>query len=310
MSDLTLVSLFAGIGGFEEAFRRAGVRTVASVEIDKHARGVLARQLPETVLFDDVTKVSGDDLRRAGFVPARGILTAGFPCQDISIAGAGAGLAGSRSGLFWEIVRLLDELHPRWFVLENVPRLLSINGGRDMGTVVGALVECGYGCSWRVLDAQYFGVPQRRRRIFIVGCFGDFGRASAEVFFEQQGGGGDSTEGGEARPGVTGTAADRIAESSRIVALHENQRGELSTNQTMGTLATGGGKPGQGYPAVLVEGVVRKMTPRECERLQGFPDGWTDGQAATVRYRQLGNAVAIPVVQWIAERLVAVDGSS
>ncbi|QBJ00186.1 hypothetical protein SEA_PHOEBUS_122 [Mycobacterium phage Phoebus] len=195
---LTHVDLFAGIGGFSLALRRAGVKTVANVEIDKNCRQILTRHYPDAVQFDDIKNVSGDDLRSAGFVPERGILTGGFPCQDISAAGRGAGLAGERSGLFWEIVRLLDELHPKWFILENVPRLLSINGGRDMGTVVGALVDCGYGLSWRVLDAQYFGVPQRRRRIFIVGHLGDSGRASAEVLFERQGVPGDSTQGREA----------------------------------------------------------------------------------------------------------------
>lgn len=129
-------------------------------------------------------------------------------CQDISIAGKGAGLSGDRSGLFWEIVRLLEELHPKWFILENVPRLLSINGGRDMATVVKALVDCGYGLAWRVLDAQHFGVPQRRRRVFIVGHLGGTGRTSAEILFEREGGSGDFAQGGEAEPQATGGAGD------------------------------------------------------------------------------------------------------
>lgn len=204
MNDLTLVSLFDGVGGFPLAFQRAGVRTVATVEIDKYCREVTKKHFPDAVQFVDVTEVSGDDLRAVGFVPERGILTGGFPCQDLSIAGRGAGLAGERSGLFFEIVRLLEELHPKWFVLENVPRLLSINGGRDMAAVIGALVDCGFGISWRVLDAQHFGVPQRRRRVFIVGCFGDSGRASAEVLFEPEGVRGDSAEGREEGAAVTG----------------------------------------------------------------------------------------------------------
>lgn len=165
---------------------------MASVEIDKFCRQVLAKRFPESAIFDDVTKVSGDDLRSVGFVSENGILTAGFPCQDISIAGKGRGLAGERSGLFWEIVRLLDELQPTWFVLENVPRLLSINGGRDMATVIKALADSGYGIAWRVLDAQFFGVPQRRRRLFIVGHLGGTGRTSAEILFEPESLSGDS----------------------------------------------------------------------------------------------------------------------
>ena len=165
---LTAVSLFAGVGGFDLAMQRNGIDVVAAVEIDEKARAVLARRFPDTRLFPDVTKVSAHDLRDAGFVPDRGIITGGFPCQDLSVAGRRKGLAGERSGLFWHIIRLVDELHPRWIVLENVPGLLSSEGGRDMGIVLGALGDSGYGVAYRVLDAQHFGVPQRRRRVFIV----------------------------------------------------------------------------------------------------------------------------------------------
>jgi len=185
--SLTAVSLFAGVGGFDLAMQRNGIDVVATVEIDKNARGVLQHQFPSARHFEDVTKVSGDDLRAAGFIPDRGIITGGFPCQDLSVAGKRAGLAGQRSGLYWEIVRLVDELSPKYLVLENVPGLLSSNGGRDMGVVVGALTDRGYGVSWRVLDAQYFGVAQRRRRVFIVGCAGDNGAASSEILALSEG---------------------------------------------------------------------------------------------------------------------------
>ncbi|MFZ9728496.1 MAG: DNA cytosine methyltransferase [Candidatus Nanopelagicaceae bacterium] len=175
------VSLFAGVGGFDLALERAGVPVVASVEIDKHARGVLQQQFPNTTLLEDVKDVTGNQLRELGFDGSNGIIVGGFPCQDLSVAGKRAGLAGGRSGLFWEICRILDETKTKWFVLENVPGLLSSNDGRDMGTVIQALVERGYGVAYRILDAQYFGVAQRRRRIFIVGCLGDNGSAPAEV---------------------------------------------------------------------------------------------------------------------------------
>ena len=181
------VSLFAGVGGFDLALERAGVPVVAAVEIDKQASGVLAHRFPNTHLFSDVTEVTGEQLRAVGFDPSDGIICGGFPCQDLSVAGRRAGLAGRRSGLFFEIVRLLDDLQPRWTILENVPGLLSSNGGRDMGTVIGALGDSGYGVSYRVLDAQHFGVPQRRRRVFIVGCLGDNGSASAEVLAFNEG---------------------------------------------------------------------------------------------------------------------------
>ena len=123
--ELTHVDLFAGIGGFSVGFGRAGVNTVAAVEVDPYCRNVLTRRFPSVQIFNDVREVAGDQLRRAGFVPDSGVVTGGFPCQDLSCAGRGAGLGGERSALFWEIVRLLGELRPKWFVLENVPRLLS-----------------------------------------------------------------------------------------------------------------------------------------------------------------------------------------
>ena len=215
MTDLTVVSLFDGIGGFPEAFRRAGAKTVATVEIDKAAAAISARHFPDATHFDDVTKVTGDDLRAVGFVPDRGIITAGFPCQDLSVAGKRAGLAGSRSGLWWDVVRLLDETRTRWFLGENVPGLLSSNDGRDMGAILGSLAELGYGIAYRILDARHFGVPQRRRRVFIVGHLGEPFTAAAEVLFELESSAGDSAAGGETRPGVADSTAWGAGVASR-----------------------------------------------------------------------------------------------
>lgn len=255
MSDLTAVSLFAGIEGFGLALQHAGTRVTAAVEIDPAARGVIADRLPTTALFDDVCEVTADDIRATGFDPDRGVLTAGWPCQDLSVAGRRLGLGGARSGLFWEVVRLLADLRPRWFILENVPGLLSavcscpgsgfcggwterdewgretrhacdephpvpsgacgfdgrrgrcmdLHGGA-MGAVVGALADLGYGLCWRVLDAQYLGVPQRRRRVVFVGCAGD-GAAPVEVLLEPEGRRGDSPTRRTARARATGVAA-------------------------------------------------------------------------------------------------------
>ena len=174
------VSLFAGVGGFDLALTRNGAEVVASVEIDKNARKVLANRFPNTTHLEDVKNVTGQQLFDLGF-NSDGIIVGGFPCQDLSVAGKRRGLAGERSGLFFEVTRLLDETKAKWFILENVPGLLSSNGGRDMGIVIGALAELGYGVAYRILDAQYFGVPQRRRRVFIVGHLGNDGRTSAEI---------------------------------------------------------------------------------------------------------------------------------
>jgi DNA (cytosine-5)-methyltransferase 1 len=174
------VSLFAGVGGFDLALSQEGVDVVAAVEIDRHARTVLKRHFPTTQLLEDINDVTGEQLFRFGFEPD-GIIVGGFPCQDLSVGGKRKGLTGARSGLFWEICRLLDETQAKWIILENVVGLLSSNDGEDFTTVINALAERRYGIAYRVLDSQYFDVPQRRKRVFIVGCLGDDGTKAAQV---------------------------------------------------------------------------------------------------------------------------------
>lgn len=187
MDKLTGVSLFAGVGGFDLAMERNGVDVVANVEIDKQCQKVLAKHFPNAKQFSDITDVKGSDLIAAGFKPSRGIITGGFPCQDLSVAGKRRGLAGERSGLFWEIARLIEETQTEWFILENVPGLLTSNKGRDFGVVVGTMADLGYSLAWRVFDAQHFGVPQRRRRVFIVGRRAGNPLSAAEVLFKSEG---------------------------------------------------------------------------------------------------------------------------
>jgi len=187
MDKLTGVSLFAGVGGFDLAMERNGVDVIANVEIDKQCQKVLAKHFPNAKQFSDITDVKGSDLIAAGFKPNRGIITGGFPCQDLSVAGKRRGLAGERSGLFWEIARLIEETQTEWFILENVPGLLTSNKGRDFGVVVGTMADLGYSLAWRVLDAQHFGVPQRRRRVFIVGRRAGDRLSAAEVLFKSEG---------------------------------------------------------------------------------------------------------------------------
>ncbi len=196
MKNMTGVSLFAGVGGFDLAMENNGVNVVATCEIDKNASSVLAQKFPNAKLFSDVQEVTGEQLIRAGFEPRNGIITGGFPCQDLSVAGRRAGLAGERSGLFWEIARIIQETETEWFVLENVPGLLSSNKGKDMGIVIGTLADLGYSVAWRVLDAQYFGVPQRRRRVFIIGRRNSNGASVAKVLFESESMRGDSSQSG------------------------------------------------------------------------------------------------------------------
>jgi len=172
-------SLFSGIGGFDLGFEQAGMQCAWQCEIDKHARSVLATHWPGVPCIEDVRDVRRDT------VAAVDLICGGFPCQDLSVAGKRAGLAGERSGLWFEFHRVLADLRPQWVVVENVPGLLSSHRGADFAIVLRGLVELRYGVSWRILDAQYFGVAQRRRRVFIVGSLGD-GR-SAEILFEREG---------------------------------------------------------------------------------------------------------------------------
>jgi DNA (cytosine-5)-methyltransferase 1 len=500
--QLTAVSLFAGVGGFDLALERNSVKVVASVEIDQKASTVLAKQFPNSKLFNDIKEVKGEQLIAAGFDPRNGIITGGFPCQDLSMAGKRAGLGGARSGLFWEICRLLDETSAQYFILENVPGLLSSNQGKDMATVLEALVERGYRVAYRVLDAQYFGVPQRRRRVFIVGSFGNTGGSPEEILAIPESRARYFKESKQKRKSITRNITKGINKSSRrqislsnekeianclpaelyhknsvvnqdvnsghlIVFSPHREDGARVNNNVVNTLlssmGTGGnnmpmvfpiddareieknqngsgigddGAPAytldrQQAPAVVVTqpsvfpmhgaiinakdengpdgsgflsendpsytltassqnrhgvaiinnsssepivqafkknlaekdeeqwietnisrnlsgydnnhearitmsvvsptlsasnnpsrspqsseitaqvdamvkaiGVVRRLTPVECERLQGFPDDWTSGQADQHRYKQMGNAVAVPVVEWIVKRLL------
>ena len=210
---ITGVSLFAGVGGFDLAMQRQGVKVVASVEIDKHCQSVLSRQFPDAQIFDDVTTVKGSDLIGAGFEPSTGIITGGFPCQDLSVAGKRAGLVGARSGLFWEIARIVEETQSEYFLIENVPGLLSSNKGADFGVVVGTMADLGYSVGWRVLDAQYFGVPQRRKRVFIVGRRSS-DRSIAEILFKSEGLRRDSSQSQQEGQDIATSTARSFGQSS------------------------------------------------------------------------------------------------
>ena len=375
MSDLTAVSLFAGVGGFDLAFQRAGVKVTAAVEIDKKCRDVLALHFPETKLFDDVKEVTGEQLRATGFIPERGIIAGGFPCQDLSIAGLRKGLGGERSGLFHEIIRLADELKPQFLILENVAGLLSSQRGKDMGIVITALVERGYGVCWRVLDSQNFGVPQRRRRIFIVASLGDH-RRPVEILFESE----SKFWNLETSRKKRKTTADTIKGSVGVNSFQKSKRaqsvddyeswvesevvptlnvfdsGDSRTTtivtqepmlfegnrvgdprfhdkvspSVMARWGTGGNNVPMTFAQrqsnseyvidnvastisqrdyksatdLVIEPIVRRLTPKECERLQGFPDDWTVSQVDSSRYKMMGNAVTVPVVEWIIKRMV------
>ena len=280
------VSLFSGVGGFELAMAEAGIPTLAACEIDKKARGVLRDRFPGVHIYHDVRKVTGDSLRSLGAVPGRTVLSAGWPCQGNSVAGSRGGMDDARSGLWSEVVRILAELRPAWFVGENVPGLLSVAGGRDFATVIGDLARLGYGFAWRVLDAQHFGVPQRRRRVVIVGRLGDSGRAPAQVLLEPEGGGRNPAAGIAprqifARRAVAGAASVGVPRIAKTLCANSSQSldpdledfvvGPLG-NQSHTLTAEGhdAGEDGTGRGTPIVAYVAN--TANALDTAQGGPD--------------------------------------
>lgn len=423
MGSLKVGSLFTGVGGFDLAFESVGMSVEWQVENDRFCREVLRKHWPGTRLYGDVRDVTADNL---GSVE---LICGGFPCQDLSVAGERAGLDGERSGLWHEYLRIADSIAPRWICIENVPGLLSSNDGKDFAVLLCGLTgfhpevpDGGWGSGgccegprrrafWRVLDTQYFGPPQRRRRVFIVADAR--GECGPEILFEPSCLPGHPPAGGGAQQDATGGARSSVAKARRAVAFSVNQRregrlrerhgclnGSTSGTQVDGVIDGCVGVAGEGrdlahsmnardrkgplpsrdigtvafshtqdpdatderagalshtgaavYPTLrknhrnnsnpateskmlvgsltssqggadendaadgrIVGPIPRRLTPRECERLHGFPDDWTaegvdgDGEPTeisdTQRYKQMGNAVSVPVAAWVGQRIL------
>lgn len=473
---MNVLSLFSGIGGFDLGFQQAGMTVIGICEIDKHAQKVLVRQFPDAQLHTDVKEIGAHTYAKGSV----DVICGGFPCQDISVAGKRRGLAGNRSGLWYEFARIIDEVEPAWVVIENVPGLFSSADGEDFATIIQWLASRGYGVGWRVLDAQGFGLAQRRKRVFIVGSFGtprgctvlleseslqrdsqsrkkteqnstrsiaasvggnreratayaidnpimiqgnhvDRNSAANGSGFNEHnvsytltstdrhavawkmrvtGGNPSGVRGGKnTHPGEQGyldsekaftvsTTQDQylaVREHPQVVGVqdvsptlraaakqslmsgsgdinsplaidvrqqqayvmredagnntfsiqptdvsltlqamqpaptthhaqlfvhdasvlwestHTDNPARIASDQTVApTLQARMGTGGNSTPMIG----VRRITPTECERLMGFPDGWTAGQSDAQRYKQLGNAVAVPVARWIGERIM------
>lgn len=324
-------STFTGIAGFEVGFALSGWNPTLMVEWNEHCRGVLSRHFPTVPLMGDIRDVPGSALDRPD------LLVGGFPCTDTSVgAPHRLGLAGARSGMFWEFHRLLDEhlrlvdaARPRWVVIENPEGLLTSPGrgkdgidrtGRDAAAVFGGLEDLGYGWAYRVVDGGHLGSPQRRRRVLVVGHRGGDPRPAWSVL-------GDPDTGVEAAgargvrrnapgprpvPGPVGPSGALIwRKSARARASLANGGYETWVPADVANTLTGfdGGGPLRQTHLVAQHGRVRSLTPTEWERLQGFPDGWTDTMPASARWTALGNAVHTGTSAWLARRLDAVDRS-
>jgi len=413
------LSVCSGIEAATVAWHPLGWEPVAFAEIERFPSAVLAHHYPTTPNLGDMNE------HATWKIPAIDVLVGGTPCQSFSVAGLRQGLADPRGGLMLRFLEIARSRRPQWVVWENVPGVLSSNGGRDFGTLLGGLEELGYGWAYRVLDARFFGVAQRRRRVFVIGCLGNQRRA-ATVLFESESMFGHPATSRQAGEDIACDAGNGIAGSIAAVTQYGQNAGtltarygsacadrgqnvvafpsRLSSTQAQETMrpnispaltrinpmavadgrAVGtwwdGGQTCQTIDAVVAKGqmmpeknrfpvvavgerscspanatttataqcaestlpsadvldqprtmsmgtlktpaesfgrvVLRRLTPRECERLQGFPDDYTlipyRGKTAEAcpdgpRYKALGNSMAVPCMRWIGERIAAAN---
>ena len=203
------ISLFSGIESVSCAWEPLGFQALAFSEIDKYTSAVLAAQYPHIPNLGDITKIDW-----SSYHDKADIVVGGSPCQSFSVAGKREGLRGA-SGLMYEYIRAVQEVRPRWLLWENVPGALSSSHGEDFRCLLGALDALGYGLAWRVFDSRFFGVPQRRRRVYLVGHLGD--RRAAEVLFERESLLGDTQAGSQVRTPATGANGESLTSSSYML---------------------------------------------------------------------------------------------
>ena len=366
---MTLGSLFDGVGGWQRAAVKAGITPLWSSEIDEFCMSVTRRHFPDTVQLGDINQIED--------APHVDIITAGSPCQDLSLAGKRGGLKGEKSGLFFKAIKLVRRINPQFFVWENVPGALSSNGGNDFRTVLEEILQESVPLprhwsnaglvdgrnaqvAWRICDSQYWGVPQRRKRIFLVADFA--GRRAAQILFERESVSGnpapcketqqataartrrniDSAIGFGARASIPIakcglTPALRANEATGVAfGLRQNATCDNAINmqpalsakprdfvaykvydnhwkdsrikrlgEVAPTVSAMYGTGGNNIPLVK-SSFVRRLTPVECERLQGLPDDWTAGGSDTQRYKALGNGMAQPIADWLLEKITEV----
>jgi len=286
----------SGIEAPSVAWEPLGWKPVFFSEIETFPSKVLATHYPDVPNLGDMNLIDGTKYN--GTIK---LLCGGTPCQSFSVAGLRKGMDDPRGNLALVFLRIVDQARPKWVVWENVPGVLSSNGGRDFGAILGGLAELGYGWAYRVLDAQYFGVPQRRRRVFLVGCLGNWQAASA-VLFEQ------ASLRGEVKANPNGRVFKQQQSKVNSGAFYRFQRSDKFVIDTKSSTLSA--RDFKDFRDVYVNPYgVRGLTPLEYERLQGFPDNYTNipGSKDGPRYKALGNSMAVPVLKWIGERIDLID---
>jgi DNA (cytosine-5)-methyltransferase 1 len=328
--------LFSGIGGFRAGLDRVGgFKCVGHCEIDKYAEAsyrAIHDVRKEEVFYTDAREIRPEEL------PEFELICAGFPCQSFSVAGRRAGFGDVRGTLFFEIARLAEAKRPKYLLLENVPGLISHDGGRTFAKILGTLSDLGYGIEWSVLNSKHFGVPQSRKRLFII-CyldprcageilpvFGTGAKALIPVIRGRQGYNVYSAEGvAQTQTASTGGFGGKtglyllIKEATK--SGYKEATPEDSVDLSFGGSNTRRGRVGRdiahtldcGSTQGIVErgGRIRRLMPRECLRLQGFAEDQIDRLLAITSdaqaYKQAGNCVTVNVIEAIGRKLLAAD---
>ena len=275
---------------------RTQATCVGYSEIDKYASQIYQSHFPNHKNYGDITSIIAKDL------PDFDLLVGGFPCQSFSIAGKRGGFNDTRGTMFFELARILRAKQPRLFVFENVKGLLSHDGGRTFATIIQTLDELGYDCQWQVLNSKNHGVPQNRERVFIIGHLRGTSRPEVFPFGESDG---NPIQGSSKREN-SATIDTKGGTNARGTFIKRLNDPKMARNRVYGdtgispTLQTGTDRVVNGEK-------IRRLTPTECERLQGFPVGWTDGVSDTQRYKTLGNAVTVNVIEDIFTKILFGD---
>ena len=313
------LSVCSGIEAASVAWEPLGWKAIGFSEIEPFPCELLKQKYPHVKNYGDITQYENWDIGQFD------LLVGGTPCQSFSVAGKRGGTNDIRGRLMYAYLGIVEKYKPRWVLWENVPGVLSSGNGFDFASFVAGLEQCGYGWAYRVLDAQYFGVPQRRRRVFVVGHIGNRTDLAAKVLLEPESLCRNFMPSKEAGKEIAGTLTsgfgargldmDGIASGQYAIddsaVFCESSFGGYQDG--VGTLRSSGGANGYGSENLAVRKMrVRRLTPVECERLQGFPDNWTRiawrGKSAeqcpdAPRYKAIGNSMAVPVMRWIGERM-------
>jgi DNA (cytosine-5)-methyltransferase 1 len=292
MEKLKVASFFTGIGGFDIGFEQAGFDVSFQCEIHTFCKSVLNYHWSEVLRVPDILTIDPET------VPDSEVWCGGFPCQDLSVARGSKGrhgLNGSRSRLFFRLSELAKIKKPRVILIENVHGLLSSNNGKDFAELLSTLSRLNYAVSWRLLNSRYFGIPQSRPRIYICAWMNNPIAAGNALF--------------EARS----PAYLKNERSAFLSTSWQRGPGPIPPKLAFCLAATSGRHTGTDWSRTYIPYIneVRRLTPLECERMQGFPDHWTELHLENIgveksdglRYHALGNAVSITVVKWIAERI-------